>query len=446
MTFKNLNINASLLNALDDMGFSEATVIQEKAFAPVLAGKDVLGIAQTGTGKTFAYLIPLIQQWKFSKKKTTEILVLVPTRELVVQVVDEFEKIAKYTSLKAAGAYGGTNIKTQILAISQGVDVVVATPGRLLDLMLHGTITASHIKKLVIDEVDEMLNLGFRTQLTTLLDLLPVRRQTLMFSATINSDIDLLIENSSNIPVRIEVEISGTPLTNIEQVAYDVQNLNTKINFLEHLLSTDESMTKVLVFAGSKRMADNLNAKLEYAFPEQLAVIHSNKTQNKRLKTVEEFERGACRILIASDLIARGLDVTEITHVINMDVPEVPENYMHRIGRTGRAEKKGKAITMIAPSEKEDQEKIEALMGMKIPMAEMPEEVEISNVLTPEEELTPGMKFIEVRRKKDPEKGDSFHEKKEKNKKVPIKVTHIDKKKLKYGKSYGTTHNRKKKS
>ena len=444
MTFRELHLNNFLLNALDELGLSETTPIQEMAFAPIMAGKDVLGIAQTGTGKTFAYLIPLIQQWKFSKKKTAEILVLVPTRELVVQVVDEFEKIAKYTSLKAAGAYGGTNIKTQILAISQGVDVVVATPGRLLDLMLHGTITASHIKKLVIDEVDEMLNLGFRAQLTTLLDLLPMRRQTLMFSATINSDIDLLIENSSNIPVRIEVEISGTPLTNIEQVGYEVQNLNTKINFLEHLLSTDESMTKVLVFAGSKRMADNLNAKLEYAFPDQLAVIHSNKTQNRRLKTVEEFERGACRILIASDLIARGLDVTEITHVINMDVPDVPENYMHRIGRTGRAEKKGKAITMIAPSEKEDQEKIEALMGIKIPMMLMPEEVEISKLLTPDEELTPGMKFIEVKRRKDPEKGDSFHEKKEKNKKVPIKVTHIDKKKLKYGKSYGTTHNRKK--
>ncbi len=444
MTFRELHLNNFLLNALDELGLSETTPIQEMAFAPIMAGKDVLGIAQTGTGKTFAYLIPLIQQWKFSKKKTAEILVLVPTRELVVQVVDEFEKIAKYTSLKAAGAYGGTNIKTQILAISQGVDVVVATPGRLLDLMLHGTITASHIKKLVIDEVDEMLNLGFRAQLTTLLDLLPMRRQTLMFSATINSDIDLLIENSSNIPVRIEVEISGTPLTNIEQVGYEVQNLNTKINFLEHLLSTDESMTKVLVFAGSKRMADNLNAKLEYAFPDQLAVIHSNKTQNRRLKTVEEFERGACRILIASDLIARGLDVTEITHVINMDVPNVPENYMHRIGRTGRAEKKGKAITMIAPSEKEDQEKIEELMGIKIPMMLMPEEVEISKLLTPDEELTPGMKFIEVKRRKDPEKGDSFHEKKEKNKKVPIKVTHIDKKKLKYGKSYGTTHNRKK--
>lgn len=444
MTFRELHLNNFLLNALDDLGLSEPTVIQELAFAPIMAGKDVLGIAQTGTGKTFAYLIPLIQQWKFSKKKTTEILVLVPTRELVVQVVDEFEKIAKYTSLKAAGAYGGTNIKTQILAISQGVDVVVATPGRLLDLMLHGTITASHIKKLVIDEVDEMLNLGFRTQLTTLLDLLPMRRQTLMFSATINSDIDLLIENSSNIPVRIEAGIVGTPLTNIEQVGYEIQNHNTKINFLEHLLKEDESMTKVLVFAGSKRMADNLNARLEFAFPNQLAVIHSNKTQNRRLKTVEEFENGACRILIASDLIARGLDVTEITHVINMDVPIVAENYLHRIGRTGRAEKKGKAITMIAPSEKEDQEKIEVLMGIKIPMQLMPEEVAISKLLTPEEELSPGMKFIEVKRRKDPDKGDSFHEKKEKNKKVPIKVTHIDKKKLKYGKSYGTTHNRKK--
>lgn len=440
MTFSDLNLNSALLNALEDLGMTEPTVIQQQAFGPIMAGKDVLGIAQTGTGKTYAYLIPLIRQWQFTKKKSPEILILVPTRELVVQVVEEFEKLAKYTSIKVTGAYGGTNIKTQIAAILFGVDAIVATPGRLLDLVLNGTIPPKQIKKLVIDEVDEMLNLGFRSQLKNLIDVLPEKRQTLMFSATINEDVDLLIENSSNTPVTIEATPTGTPVTKIEQIGYEVPNFNTKVNFLAHLLETDKSLTKVLVFAGSKRLADQLNSRIQFKFPDQVAVIHSNKTQNSRFKTVEEFERGACRILIASDLIARGLDVSDVTHVINMDVPVVIENYIHRIGRTGRANKKGMAITFITESEKERIGKIEILMGIKIPMKTMLAEVEVSNILTPDEQSTPGLKTIKIKQPKTPEGGKSFHEKLQKNKKVPIKVSRTEKKKIKYGKSYGTTH------
>ncbi|MBL0048835.1 MAG: DEAD/DEAH box helicase [Bacteroidetes bacterium] len=436
MTFRDLNLNTALLNALDDLGFTKPTTIQQRAFAPIMAGNDVLGIAQTGTGKTIAYLLPLLRQWKFAKKRNPEIIVLVPTRELVVQVVEEVEKLCKYTDVIVTGAYGGTNIKTQIMAITPGVDIIIATPGRLMDLLLNATIQAKYIKKIVIDEVDEMLNQGFRTQIKTIFDLLPERRQMLMFSATITEDVQVLIDYNFNTPVRIEAAPTGTPLVNIEQIGYTVPNYTTKINFLEHLLASDKSMTKVLIFASSKRLADDIHTRIESKFPDQLAVIHSNKAQNTRFKTVADFESGKCSILIATDLIARGLDVSEVSHVINMDVPAVAENYIHRIGRTGRADKKGISITFITAKDLENKAKVEALMGIEIPMQEMPSEVEVSTFLTPEEMPQISMKIIEVKKPKVIPKGKSHHEKLDKNKKVNIKVSREDAKKKKYGKRY----------
>ncbi len=436
MTFRDLNLNTALLNALDDLGFTKPTTIQQRAFAPIMAGQDVLGIAQTGTGKTVAYLLPLLRQWKFAKKRNPEIIVLVPTRELVVQVVEEVEKLCKYSNILVTGVYGGTNIKTQIMAITPGVDIIIATPGRLLDLLLNATIQAKYVKKIVIDEVDEMLNQGFRTQIKTIFDLLPEKRQMLMFSATITEDVQVLIDYSFNLPVRIEAAPTGTPLINIEQIGYSVPNYTTKINFLEHLLSTDKSMTKVLIFAASKRLADDIHTRIESKFPDQLAVIHSNKAQNTRFKTVADFESGKSSILIATDLIARGLDVSEVSHVINMDVPAVAENYIHRIGRTGRADKKGISITFITNKDLENKAKVEALMGMQIPMQEMPKEVEISGFLTADEIPQISMKIIEVKKPKVIPKGKSHHEKLDKNKKVNIKVSREDAKKKKYGKRY----------
>ncbi len=439
-TFKDLNLNSALVRALDDLGYTVPSTIQLKAFNPIMSGKDVLGIAQTGTGKTFAYLLPLIRMWQYNKKHNPEMIVVVPTRELVMQVVEEFEKLTPYTNLKATGAFGGVNIKPQILAVLEGVDLIVATPGRLLDLILNGTINAKAIKKLVIDEVDEMLDLGFRAQLKNIIDLLPEKRQTLMFSATTTDEIDQFISANFHFPVKIEAAPTGSPLKNISQVAYKVPNFNTKINFLEYLLANDKSMSKVLVFAGSKRLADEVHERLEERFGDELAVIHSNKAQNTRFKTVEQFERGESRILIASDLIARGLDVAEVTHVINLDVPAAAENYMHRIGRTGRADKKGVAISFIAEYEKANKAKIESLMGKKIAMKKMPEEVEVSDELTVDEQPTFYQKPIEKNRVKTKPAGQAFHEKKDKNKKVNVKVTRADAKKIKYGKRYVGEH------
>lgn len=440
MTFQDFNLNKPLQNALDDMGYTTPTAIQVQAFKPIMAGRDVVGIAKTGTGKTLAYLIPLIRLWQFTKKKTPEILILVPTRELVVQVVSQFAEIAKYTNIIATGAYGGENIKTQMAAIAAGVDVVVGTPGRLNDLILNRTIPSKSVKKLVIDEVDEVMKLGFRPEVINLLDLLPVRHQTMMFSATITEEIETLIRNNFQNAVKIEADATGSPIEGITQIVYPVPNFNTKINFLEYLLEKDRSMTKVLVFAGNKRIADRLNSSLEFKFPGQLAVIHGNKNQNTRFKSVDQFESGACRVLIASDLIARGLDVTEVSHVININVPKIPEDYIHRIGRTGRAKKTGVAITFCTDLENQNLSKIEELMGIKIPQQEMPAEVEVSKVLTPDEEDNITVKVIQLKQKKVDERGPAFHEKKEKNKKVPIKVSREDKLRLKLGKRYGTTH------
>jgi ATP-dependent RNA helicase RhlE len=441
-TFDELNLTKPLRDALNDLGFTHPTTIQQRVFGPIAGGQNVMGIAQTGTGKTFAYLMPIIREWKFSNKKVPEIIVIVPTRELVAQVVEEFEKIAKYTSLVVTGVYGGANIKTQMSAIASGVDAVVATPGRLLDLMLNGTISSRHIRKLVIDEVDEMLNLGFRTQLQTVLDLMPVKKQTLMFSATISEEIEQWIAQNLISPLRIDAAPVGTPLKNIKQVGYHVANYNTKINLLLHLLQEDEAMSKVLVFAGSKKLADSVHERLEEIFDDQMAVIHANKSQNTRFKTVEDFENGQCRILIASDLIARGLDVTDVSHVINLDIPVAIENYIHRIGRTGRADKKGTAITFVSESDKSKLERVEEMMGKKVKILPFPQKVEISKVLTPEEQPFVEMSTSQPKRPKNENKGPAFHEKKEKNKKVNVKVTRADKMKLKYGKNYEGDHRR----
>lgn len=434
MTFSDLNLNTPLLNALEDLGYTTPTTIQGKAFSPIMSGQDVLGIAQTGTGKTFAYLLPLLRQWKFTKERHPQILILVPTRELVVQVEKEAKKLTAYMNAVTLGVYGGTNIKTQIESVLEGVDIMVATPGRLLDLALNGSLRLKNVKKLVLDEMDEMLSLGFRSQLTRILDLLPEKRQNLLFSATTDNDVEEFMGEHFNAPTKVEAAPAGTPLDNISQSAYYVPNFYTKVNLLERLLQDVDEYNKVLVFAGTKGLADQLHKQLETKFPEKVGVVHSNKDQNYRFNAVRNFQNGNYRILIATDLIARGLDISDVSHVINLDTPDEPENYIHRIGRTGRAEKMGKSITFISDREKEYQQQIEMLMDYKIPMLEMPADIEISTQLIPEEMPVVRMKNIEVKLPKRENVGAAFHEKKEKNKKVNMHMTRGEKMKLKYGK------------
>mgnify|MGYP000355232686 CR=1 FL=1 len=432
MTFEDLNLNKPLLNALSDLNYTTPTTIQGKVFSVMMSGQDVCGIAQTGTGKTFAYLLPCLRLWKFSKERFPQILVIVPTRELVVQVVEAVQKLTKYMNVTTVGVYGGVNMRGQIVEMRAGLDVLVATPGRLFDLILNGALNTKAIKKLIIDEVDEMLNLGFRTQLKNILDLLPAKRQNLMFSATITEDVELIIEEYFNNPIRVEAAPTGTPLENIQQTGYYVPNFYTKVNLLHLLLTENAEMTKVLVFVATKSLADQLYEQLTEKFPDKVGVIHSNKEQNHRFNTVNQFKNGNYRFIIATDIIARGIDIAEVTHVINFDTPEVPEQYIHRIGRTGRVDKKGISITFITEKEKEYQEKIENLMNYQIPILPLPEKLEISDELTEDEKPKIFMKFAEVTAP-NPE-APAFHEKTAKNKKVNNKIRHVDKMMKKYGK------------
>jgi ATP-dependent RNA helicase RhlE len=433
-TFENLNLNKQLLNALHDLNLTQPTTIQYKAFSPIMSGKDIVGIAQTGTGKTLAFLLPCLRMWQFSKDKNIQILILVPTRELVVQVAEEAEKLTKYMSVNVVGVYGGGNINTQAAEIKQGVDVLVATPGRFLDLVLNYSLKLKTIKRLVIDEVDEMLDLGFRTQLTRVLDLLPKNRQNLMFSATMTQDVEALIQTFFTNPQIIEAAPTGTPVENITQLGYPVLNFYTKINLLQSLLIQNADMKKVMVFVATKKQADMVHDLLQFKLPnETIGIIHANRAQNVRFAAVNLFKDGTNRVLIATDIVARGLDISEVSHVINFDMPDEPEAYIHRIGRTGRADKSGIAISFVTKAEKENQVAVESLMNQKIKMKRFPAEVEKNKELIDDEIPDDKMKIIKLKQPKI-DKGEAFHDKKEKNKKVNFIVRHKDRMMKKYGK------------
>jgi len=417
-TFEKFNLPKSLQKAVDELGFVTPTPIQEKSFSVIMSGRDMMGIAQTGTGKTFAYLLPLLKLYKFTNTNTPKIVILVPTRELVVQVVEEIEKLTKYMSVKTLGIYGGVNINTQKKAVYEGVDILVGTPGRTMDLALDAVVRFDETQKLVIDEFDEMLNLGFRPQLTALFAMMKTKRQNILFSATMTDEVDNLLNDYFDFPEEVTLAPSGTPLEKITQLTYNVPNFNTKVNLLKHLLETDESMSRILVFVNNKKISDMLFNRIDELFEGQFGVIHSNKSQNYRLSTMAEFQEGNLRGLITTDVMARGLDISNITHVINFELPEEPELYMHRIGRTGRADATGTAISFVTPREEEYKIETELLMDQELKIVDFPEEVEISEkLIEPEKDKLP-RKFL---MKKPKLEGDgAFHEKSKKNQKVNL--------------------------
>jgi ATP-dependent RNA helicase RhlE len=416
-TFEDLNPSKQLLNAIADLGFDTPTPIQQEAYSIIRSGKDVLGISQTGTGKTLGYMLPILQDLKFSDQISPRVLVLVPTRELVTQVVEQAKSYTKYMNTRVLGVYGGANINVQKQNVAKGTDILVATPGRLYDLALTGVLQLKTVKKLVIDEVDVMMDLGFRFQLKNILEILPKRRQNIMFSATMTEEVDALIEDFFTFPTKISIAVSGTPLENIEQQCYQVINFNTKVNLLSHILRDKEEYIKVLVFVASKKMADKVFEELEERNGSDIGIIHSNKSQNYRFKAIQKFEDGEHRILVTTDVMARGLDLDKISHVINYDTPIYPENYMHRIGRTGRVEEKGVSILFYTQKEEKAKEAIETLMAYKIPMINFPAEVEVNRELIAEER--PKALEINTKSRLDTESGGAaFHEKLDKNKKT----------------------------
>lgn len=418
-TFRELNLTKPLLRALEDMSISEPTPIQLKAFPVIMSGRDAVGIAQTGTGKTLSYLLPILRMLDYSEQRPPRVVIVVPTRELVVQVVQEIEKLSKYMSLRVFGVYGASNINTQKARLFEGLDILVGTPGRLIDLTLSNSLQFKSIKKLVIDEADEMLNLGFRPQLMQLLEAMPLKRQSLLFSATMSEEVELLINRYFLSPETLEIIARGTPADKITQQAYFVPNFYTKLNLLKRLLEDQHDWTKVLLFVNNKTRAGELETMLETTGVE-IGVMHSNKSQTNRFAAIKQFQEGSLRVLIATDVMARGLDLQGITHVINFDIPTVPDTYVHRIGRTGRAGQTGVAIALVSDFDKAQFKAIEKQLGTKITPVLLPADLEINNELITEELPVRRDKNLAKNKKLQFSGGGAFHEKKDKNKKVQL--------------------------
>jgi ATP-dependent RNA helicase RhlE len=419
-TFSDFKLSPTLHDAIERMGFKHPTAIQSASFSKICSGRDLIGIAQTGTGKTMAYTLPLVRNLTQPSQNLPRILILVPTRELVAQVVDSIKNLCVDLPFEIVGIFGGTNINTQKKQIENGADIVVATPGRLYDLAVSRALRLKAIQRLIIDEVDVMLDLGFRHQLINIFDLLPEQRQNVMFSATMNSDVENIISNFFKNPYKVSTALSGTPLRNINQIRFDVPNYNSKLNLLLYLLAKKETFSKVLIFVDQKRIADRLFETLEFNFINECGVLHSNKSQNYRRNAIDEFKTGTYRVLVTTDLMARGIDIDAISHVVSFNTPEFCENYMHRIGRTGRAQKQGESILLSTKKEHEFRVEIERYMDFEIKVCDWPSEVEISNELMPEEQNVVKERYNPHKNKHEDVPGPAFHEKKEKNKKVNL--------------------------
>jgi ATP-dependent RNA helicase RhlE len=434
MTFRDLNLKKQLWSALDDLGYEAPTTIQAASFNVMMSGKDTIGIAQTGTGKTLAYLLPCLCMWEFSKEPHPQILIIVPTRELVVQVVREIEKLTTHMNVAVSGVYGGANMSTQAKMVLQGLDILVGTPGRIRDLAASGSLQLKHAKKVVIDEVDETLSLGFRPQLLQIFEFLPAKRQHLVFSATLSEEVSQFLDDYLIMPARVEAARAGLPLSKIDQTGYRVPNFLSKVTLLRNLIEQTGVNSKILVFVSSRTLADLLFDEIEASFIDKIGVIHSNKSQNSRFDTVRDFQTGDIRILIATDLIARGIDVTDVSHVINFDIPESPENYIHRIGRTGRADNNGIAITFVSEKDESILVAIQEFMQQQILFKEVPDDVVfVKDILEFEKpKISIPEKSIKLPQREN--KGASFHEKKAKNKKVNVRYNHKKAMQEKYGK------------
>lgn len=411
-SFEEFKLNRQILNAVADAGYTVATPIQEKAIAPVLSGQDIFGIAETGTGKTAAFVLPILMQLKYAQGDNPRALILSPTRELAMQIAEQVKLFSTYTDLRSLVIFGGIGPKTQKEQIAKGLDILIATPGRFLDLYLAGDINTQSLKFLVLDEADKMMDMGFIGSIHRILEIVPRKRQNLLFSATMSDLVQKIAGDFLNNPLVIEASAQATPAANVTQTLYYVPNFKTKINLLQHLLKNDEAFNRLIIFCKTKTVADNIYSFIERRYgAENVRVIHANKGQNTRINSINSFKEGNVRVLVATDVASRGIDVSDVSHVINFDVPIIIEDYVHRIGRTGRAFAKGDAITFATDAEKYYIRKIEKLIRQYIPVAEIPEGVFIDE--TPYEERQHIAKEIDMqKRKEDPDFKGAFHEKK----------------------------------
>jgi len=366
LSFDNLGLDARLMQAVASLGYAEATPIQAGCIPYVLKGRDVIGCAQTGTGKTAAFVLPTLQRIP-ARGHYISALVVTPTRELALQIEEVAKAASRQTRHRVAAVYGGVGYEPQRRAIGRGIDMLVATPGRLLDLAGQRDVDLSRVEVLVLDEADRMLDQGFWPDVKRILDLLPNKRQTLLFSATMTPEVLKVVGDTLTDPARVDVAPPSTPIEAIEQTLYSVTSMQ-KSDLLLHLID-HHNLERVLVFTRTKHRADRVAHTLERAGVRS-AAIHGNRTQAQRVRALNEFKRGACKVLVATDIVARGIDVDGISHVINYDLPNVPEDYVHRIGRTARAGKSGAAFTLAAPEEHDNLRDIEKTIGAIITAAE----------------------------------------------------------------------------
>jgi len=418
VSFEEFNFNRQILNAIADAGYTEATPIQEKAIPPIINGQDVMGIAQTGTGKTAAYVLPILRKLNYAQGETARALILAPTRELAMQIEENIKSFAVNTDLRTVILYGGLGPKTQIESLNKGTDIIVASPGRFLDLYIAGHINTKTLQILVLDEADKMMDMGFMPQINRILEVVPRKRQNMLFSATMSDKVQELAGNFLKFPTVIEVTPQATPAQTVNQVLYHVPNIRTKINVLKKLLDRDEEITKLMVFCKTRAAAEDVYKFLLRKYNDkQVKVLHANKGQNTRINAINAFKNDEIKILVATDVASRGIDVSDVSHVINFDVPIVYEDYVHRIGRTGRALQSGEAITFCNPAEEYYMGKIQKLIRQTVTLLPIPDDVFVEE--TPYEEKQDQAREIDMQmRKEDPDFKGAFHEKKERKERI----------------------------
>jgi ATP-dependent RNA helicase RhlE len=365
MSFASLGLSPKLLQAIAEIGYNEPTPIQSAAIPHILGGHDLIGIAQTGTGKTAAFVLPLLEQVTSAPaSKGPRILIVAPTRELAAQIDETVRDLSRHFRLSRVTVFGGVGETPQIQALRRGADIVVATPGRLIDLMSSGHVSLRNVKHLVLDEADRMLDMGFLPHIKRIVNAVPRERQTLLFSATLSSDIERITHEFLRSPKLVEIGRRSNPAETVEQFLYPVPK-SRKIDLLLHLLR-DQSLDTVLVFSRTKHGADKIARKLTAAGI-LTATLHSNRSQSQRTQALAAFKSGRCRVLVATDIAARGIDVEAISHVINFDFPMHPEDYVHRIGRTGRAQAEGDAISFVTPDDETSVRDLEKLIRKSVP-------------------------------------------------------------------------------
>ena len=367
MKFSQLGLAAAQLRACESLGYIEPTPIQRQAIPVILSGRDLIGCAETGTGKTAAFLLPIIQRLSERPRPGVRVLILAPTRELALQIQKNYCELNQVKAHRSVIAIGGTNIRKQIAELRRGAGVMIATPGRLLDLTERQAVDLSAIEMLVLDEADRMLDMGFLPAIKRVLAMLPTERQTLLFSATMSPEIETLARATMKQPALAEVARRGSTAATVQQTAYHVPQENKTALLLDLLEGEhqDENFERVLVFTRTRRAAERLSHILR-ARNHRVNRIHADRSQPQREAALQEFRDGRAKVLVATDIAARGLDVDSVSHVINYDVPAAPEDYVHRVGRTGRAGKPGQAITIMAPVDELSMRAIERLTGQKV--------------------------------------------------------------------------------